>query len=65
MAHIVATDTHSNRTRKPIMSECIKILNQWIGQKETKELVQVFPAAILGNRELNDMDEASCAVTKA
>jgi len=33
--------------------------------KKTKELVQVFPAAILGNRELNDMDEASCAVTKA
>jgi len=65
MAHLVATDSHSNRTRKPIMSECIKILDHWIGQKETQKLVNDIPAAIIGNRELNDMDEASCAVAKA
>ena len=65
MAHIVATDAHSYRVRKPIMSDCIKVLKTWIGAKEIKKLVEVFPAAIIGNRELNDLDEAPCAVTKA
>ena len=52
MAHVIATDAHSNGRRKPAMIDCIKVLNNWIGQKETDKLINTA-AAILANRDLN------------
>jgi protein-tyrosine phosphatase len=48
MAHMVATDAHSNGRRKPVMRDCIKTLTHWIGQKEANELVNRAPGRILG-----------------
>ena len=64
MAHIVATDAHSNHRRKPIMSDCLKILHNRIGQKEADRLVNLTPAAILANRTFDDQKRPAQAMEK-
>lgn len=53
MAHMIATDAHSNGRRKPAMRDCIKTLNSWIGQREANKIVKLVPEAIFANRALD------------
>jgi protein-tyrosine phosphatase len=62
MAQIVATDAHSNHRRKPIMSDCLKILHNRVGQKEADRLVNLAPAAILANRTFDDQERPAQAM---
>jgi len=53
MAHMVATDAHSNGRRKPVMRDCIKTLKAWVGQREANRLVNLVPEAVFANGALD------------
>ncbi|MBT9139107.1 MAG: Tyrosine-protein phosphatase YwqE [Syntrophomonadaceae bacterium] len=65
MAHAIATDAHSDGRRMPAMSNCLKVLNNWIGQKEANKLANLTPAAIIANKDISDQDEPAYTVTQA
>lgn len=53
IAHIVATDSHNIDKRKPIVKECIKKLNSWVGETKTRDLVLNTPLLILSNKNVD------------
>lgn len=46
-AHVVSSDAHNTTSRSPLMSPAVKLLNQWVGEERTRQLVSETPAAIL------------------
>jgi protein-tyrosine phosphatase len=52
MAHIVATDAHSDRRRKPEFRFCIKLLNLWFGKAKTEKLVMKNPGDIVKDKDI-------------
>ncbi len=53
MAHIVATDAHSSRWRKPSMREAFEELSRIVGREKAEEMTLHAPEAILEDKEVN------------
>ena len=51
LVHIIATDAHSDKYRKPVLSESVEITRKWIGNR-AEEMVSTFPEKILNGEEI-------------
>lgn len=47
MAHLLASDGHSPRSRPPVMGEAKAILTRWMGPEAAKAMTETVPQAIL------------------
>jgi protein-tyrosine phosphatase len=52
LAHVMASDGHSDRERPPVMSKGVKAAADLIGEERARELVTTVPAAIIEGRPL-------------
>lgn len=49
MVHVVASDAHSPRSRSPRMKQAARQVGKWVGEKESRLLVEHNPQAVLDN----------------
>jgi len=55
LVHMLVTDAHSSRHRRPVLSEGLEILKEIIGERAAMKMVNEFPKKILNGEDV-DMD---------
>ncbi len=63
MGHLVASDSHSNRTRSPKLKEVYEIVTSWIGKEKANKIFFENPKKILKDEDL-DVEEPTCIQIK-
>ena len=53
MAHLIASDSHSDRRRRPVLTSAYDIMNTWIGENALKKITKLNPQLIIENKEIN------------
>ncbi|PIE34717.1 tyrosine protein phosphatase [candidate division KSB3 bacterium] len=52
LAHIIATDAHSTKSRPPILSEAVKVAGQIVGTNQALEMVTTIPQQIVHGKAI-------------
>jgi protein-tyrosine phosphatase len=53
LAHMLVTDAHSSRRRRPVLSEGLKRLKKIVGEKTAMEMVETIPEKILNGEDVD------------
>ena len=53
LAHMLVTDAHSSRRRRPVLSEGLKRLKEIVGEKTAMEMVAAIPEKILNGEDID------------
>ena len=51
-AHLVSTDSHSDRKRSPKILECKAVLENWVGKVETRILMEINPEKVIKSEDI-------------
>lgn len=53
MVHILATDAHSSRWRRPVLSEGVRVAARIVGDAAARDMVEANPAAVIAGEPLH------------
>lgn len=53
LVHMLVTDAHASRRRRPVLSEGLKRLKEIVGEKSAMEMVKTIPEKILNGEDIN------------
>ena len=53
LAHMLVTDAHSSKRRRPVLSEGLKRLKEIVGEKAAMEMVEAVPEKILNGEDID------------
>jgi len=53
LIHMLVTDAHSSRRRRPVLSEGLKRLKEIVGEKAAMEMVEAIPEKILNGEDID------------
>jgi len=53
LAHMLMTDAHSSKRRRPVLSEGLEILKEIVGEKAAMEMVEAIPEKILNGEDID------------
>jgi len=50
LVHVLASDGHNTRGRRPVLTEAIEAMEPWVGRRRAESMVDGVPAALLEGR---------------
>ncbi len=53
LAHVIASDTHDNGPRPPVLSTAVREVSKLVGERAVKAMVQAVPEKILKNEQVS------------
>jgi protein-tyrosine phosphatase len=54
LVHLIASDAHDSKRRKPVLSKAVEVAGKIVSQEKAKALVEEIPQAILNNEVIPD-----------